>query len=127
MVYGLLTRIGESVRYACCGWPAAAAHPAFPKRAAETPLDRSMYAKTLVLLICCIAIGTAVGSYVDRDAPATVQFAQSELTYDAGLVQSCMAEARAELERLNRRIGYYERDLRRACREAVASGRFARN
>ena len=86
-----------------------------------------MYAKTLVLLICCIAIGTAVGSYVDRNEPATLQFAQSEPTYDAGLVQSCMTEARAELDRLNRPIGYYERDLHRACREAVASGRFARN
>ena len=127
MVYGLLTRIGEIVRYARCGRPAAATHQALPKRAAETPLDHAMYAKTLVLLIFCIAIGTAVGAYVDRDAPATVQFAQSGLAYDAGLVQSCMAEARSELERLNRPIGYYERDLHRACREAVANGRFSRN
>lgn len=86
-----------------------------------------MYGKILVLLICCIAIGTAVGSYVDHDRPARITYAQHEMNYDAGLIRSCMAEARAELDRLEPRIGYYERDLHRACREAVTEGHYARN
>lgn len=86
-----------------------------------------MYGKTLVLLICCIAIGSAVGSYVDHDQPAQFHYAQNDLAYDAGLIRSCMTEARSELDRLEPRIGYYERDLHRACREAVTGGHYARN
>ncbi len=127
MVYDLLTRIGESVRYACCEWPAATTHPVLPKHAVETSLERAMYGKILVLLICCIAIGSAVGSYVDHDQPARIQYAQNQLDYDAGLIQSCMNEARAELDLLEPRTAYYERDLHRACRQAVIGGLFSRN
>ncbi|MDH3475608.1 MAG: hypothetical protein OEM59_18160 [Rhodospirillales bacterium] len=78
-----------------------------------------MYRKTLALLIACIAIGSAVGFYVDRNEPAPTRLAQGPGSYDAGLILSCMAAARAELERLDSRYGYRERDLRRACETAA--------
>jgi hypothetical protein len=81
-----------------------------------------MYRKTLALLIGCIAIGSAVGFYVDRDEPAPIHLAQGPGGYDAGLILSCMAAARAELERLDSRYDYREKDLRRACETAALDG-----
>lgn len=76
--------------------------------------------KFLTALVIFAMIGTAVGSYVDRQEPKPLVFAQRDLVRETALIQTCMADAKAELEKLHTRVDYRKRDLKLACKAITA-------
>jgi len=74
-----------------------------------------MFGRFLTGLILCVAIGSAVGAYVDRGEISVPVLVQGSVATDSAAMQSCLDRARAELDRLDPQVGYLERDLRQAC------------
>lgn len=78
-----------------------------------------MFGKFLTGLILCVAIGSAVGSYVDRGEALIPVLGQGPVATESQAMQSCLERTRTELEVLDPRLGYLERDLRYACEIAT--------
>ena len=78
-----------------------------------------MFGRFLTGLVLCVAIGTAVGSYVDRGESALPVIGQTPVVLESLAMQSCLDRTRIELETLDPRLGYLERDLRYACQVAT--------
>ncbi len=78
-----------------------------------------MFGRFLTGLILCVAIGSAVGAYVDRGEIAVPVLEQGPVATDSVEMLSCLDRARVELDRLAPHLGYLERDLRQACTVAT--------
>ena len=78
-----------------------------------------MFARFLAALAVCVAIGSAVGSYVDHTETSIAVLEQDPVAAKSRAMQSCLDRTRTELEILDPRLGYLERDLRYACAVAL--------